>query len=305
MTTTTQQAPSLDPAFEEGWRQWRTERDAGLAAPYDWLAVVGFHWVTASSVAEAEAVPDVPGRWWVADGVLHLQAEPGDALHAVESGAVLDGVHRVEVPEAGAERFVTIGGPLREEDDGPVLVEVLRRGGYYALRLRDPRAAARRAFDGVPTFEPDPSWVIDVTLHPYPAPRQVRVGAAAPGLEQVATAVGEVTFERDGRSHRLVAIGRGDLWYLSFSDATSGVLTSAWRIVPVDGDPSRGHGVVDLNRATNYPYVFSDFGTCPRPVAGNHLDLEVTAGEKAPSGRTGVPPVVGGPTALPGEQLLP
>lgn len=298
MTTTT----DLD---LEQWQTWRAERDAGLAAPYDWLAVIGYHWITGATEPSATVVPGVPGRWWVADGVLHVSAAAADRLYPIGSSEPLDGVAATEVAEAGSTRFATIGAPLSETDDGPVLIEVVRRGGYYALRLRDPQAPARRDFDGVPTFAYDPSWVLTVALHPYDEPREVRVGAAAPGLEQLATAVGEVTFERDGREHRLVAIGRGDAWYLSFSDATSGVLSSAWRIVPVAGDPADGVGTVDLNRATNFPYVFSDFGTCPRPVAGNHLDLEVTAGEKAPTGRTGVPPTEGGPTALPGKQLLP
>ena len=288
----------------EQWQTWRSERDAGLAAPYDWLSVVGYSWITGEQAAPT-VVPGVPGRWWVADGVLHVAADPADGLHLIGSGEPLDGSATAEVAEAGSIRFAAIGAPLAETDDGPVLVEVVRRGGYYALRLRDPQAPARAAFDGVPVFDHDPSWVLDVELHPYDESQQVRVGAAAPGLEQVATAVGEVSFERNGRTHRLVAIGRGEQWYLSFSDATSGVLSSAWRIVPVDGDPATGRGTLDLNRATNFPYVFSDFGTCPRPIAGNHLDLEVTAGEKAPTGRTGVPPTEGGPTALPGKQLLP
>lgn len=305
MSTTTPSRTDAELA-REAWQSWRAERDSGLAAPYDWVAVVGYHWVTAATEASAIAVPDVPGRWWVADGVLHVTAGAEDALfRATDQATLIDGFETAEVPEAGSQRFATIGAPLSETDDGPVLIEVVRRGGYYALRLRDPQAPARAAFSGVPAFDHNPSWVIDVELHPYEEPQQVRVGAAAPGLEQVATAIGEVTFERDGRRHRLVAIGRGEQWYLSFSDATSGVLTSAWRIVPIEGEVADGVGTVDLNRAMNFPYVFTDFGTCPRPIAGNHLDLEVTAGERAPTGRTGVPPTEGGPTALPGKQLLP
>lgn len=300
-------SPPLDnDATLEEWQRWRTARNAALAAPYDWLSVVGYHWVTAAEEATADQLPSVPGRWWVEDAVLHVRAGVADGLHLLgpeEDGPLAD-TATVTVAEAGAVPFATIGaGDL--DDGGPVLIEVLRRGGYYALRLRDPQASARSAFAGVPTFEHDPSWVVDVQLVPYDQPRVVRVGAAAPSLEQLATAVGEVVLRRDGREHRLVATARGDDWLLAFSDATSGVLTSAWRAVPVLGDPASGRGVIDLNRATNYPYAFSDYGTCPRPVAGNHLDLEVTAGEKAPAGRSGVPPTEGGPTALPGKQLLP
>ena len=72
----------------------------------------------------------------------------------------------------------------------------------------------------------------------------------------------------------------------------------------VEGDPASGVGVLDLNRAVSYPYAFSDFGTCPAPVDGNVLPFPVAAGEKAPAGRSGVPPTAGGPTALPGPPPL-
>lgn len=300
MTTTAPTTPSTDAARAD-WLRWRSERDEALTAPHDWLSVSALHWVTTGE-DDALQLHEVPGRWWTADGVLHVRADATDRLRLLATDDALDGSTSLEVPEAGSERFATIGaGPLEDR----ALVEVVRRGGYYALRLRDPRAVTRRDFRGVPTFGYDPAWVLDVELHPYAQSRTVRVGAAAPGLTQHARAVGEVVLRHGGREHRLVATARGDEWLIAFSDATSGVLTSAWRAAVVEGDPSTGRGTVDLNRAVNYPYVFTDYGTCPRPVEGNHLDLEVTAGEKAPTGRTGVPPLAGGPTALPGEQLLP
>lgn len=308
MTLTDQIQGDVDTARAR-WQRWREERNEGLAAPYDWLSVVAYHWITATSEERSDHPATVPGGWWVADDTLHVRAASADGLVLLtpDGGAgpaALDGVASVVVDEAGAHRFATVGeGAL--DDDGPVLVEVLRRGGYYALRLRDPQAGAREEFTGVPVFDFNPDWVVDVELQPYEQPRSVRVKAAAPGLEQVASAVGEVVFHRGGREHRAVATARGSAWLLSFSDATSGVLTSAWRAVPVEGEVASGRGVIDFNRAINYPYVFSDYGTCPAPIAGNHLDLEVTAGEKAPTGRTGVPPAEGGPTALPGKQLLP
>ena len=50
------------------------------------------------------------------------------------------------------------------------------------------------------------------------------------------------------------------------------------------GDAAPGDATVrlDLNRAVNLPYAFSDFGTCPAPVEGNHVPFAVTAGERRP-----------------------
>jgi len=287
-------ARPVDLAHE--WSEFRREREDALRRPYDWLSVVGLEWVVGGSPT---AVDDLPGRWWVSDGVLHVAATAAEGLVLLDAdGAAadpLDGEVTREVDEAGATAFALVGD-LR--------IEVLRRGGYYALRLRDPQAPARTGFQGVPTWEFDGAWRVPVALEPYDEPRTVVVGAAAPGLTQRASAVGEVVLVRDGVEHRLVATGRGDAWSVSFRDATSGVTSSAWRTVGVEGDVASGAGVLDLNRAVSYPYAFSDFGTCPAPIDGNVLPFEVTAGERAPAGRTGVPPTAGGPTALPGPQLL-
>lgn len=309
----------------QDWLAFRARREADLARPHDWLSVVGFVWLG----DEPAAVPGVPGSWWVADGEAHVAARTADGLRLLgssdaASGAadaaslgratgVLDGEASVAVGEAGAVPFAAFrsgagdaadDAASDDDDETEVRIEVLRRGGYYALRLRDPQAPARTSFDGVPTWDYDPAWRLTARLEPYAAPRSVVVGAAAPGLTQRANAVGEVVLERDGEEVRLVATGSPSSWSVAFTDATSGVTSSAWRAVAVLGDPADGEGEVDLNRTVNFPYAFTDFGTCPRPIEGNALPWAVEAGERSPSGRTGVPPTEGGPTALPGPQLL-
>ncbi|ROR96532.1 hypothetical protein EDD28_1117 [Salana multivorans] len=287
------------------WREFRAARETALARPHDWLSVAGLEWVG----EEPARLGRVPGTWWEVDGVLHMRAASEDGLRLLGSGSgsgpgdgpsddsvLLDGELTLVVEEGGAQPFALFGDRVR--------VDVLRRGGYYGLRLRDPAAPALRDFTGVPTWDYDPDWRLPVRLEPYPAPRVVVVGSAAPGLTQRASAVGEVVLVLRGVEHRLVATGRHGSWSVSFSDATSGTESAAWRAVAVEGDPDTGHGVLDLNRAVNYPYAFSDYGTCPAPVPGNALPIPVTAGERAPSGRTGVPPASGGPAALPGPQLL-
>lgn len=289
------------------WREFRADREAALARPHDWLSVVGLEWVR----DDPARLGSLPGRWWEVDGVLHVQAgaeegltvlaaqaptPPGDGEASPAEDFLLDGELTLLVEEGGAQPFATFGDQVR--------VDVLRRGGYYGLRLRDPAAPARRDFAGVPIWDHDPVWRLPVRLEPYPEPRVVVVGSAAPGLTQRASAVGEVVLTWRGAEHRLVATGRHGSWSVSFSDATSGIESSAWRAAAVEGDPVSGHGVLDLNRAVNYPYAFSDYGTCPAPVPGNTLPFPVTAGEKAPSGRSGVPPASGGSSALPGPQRL-
>ena len=275
------------------WSAFRTSREDGLRQSHDWLSVAGFLWVS----DEPAVLAPVPGTWWVSADAVHVRAAAADGLEILAadgSATLLDGETSLSLGEAGGQRFARFG-----QD---VIAEVLLRGGYYALRLRDPQAPALASFDGVPTFDYDPTWRIPVRFEPYDEVRKVTVGSAAPGLTQVAATVGEIVFERDGVEHRLVATSRGEGWAASFSDETSGSETSAWRSVPIEGDVASGEGVIDFNYALNYPYALSDFGTCPSPVSANQLALAVRAGELAPSGRTGVPPTSGGPTALPGPQ---
>ena len=68
-----------------------------------------------------------------------------------------------------------------------------------------------------------------------------------------------------------------------FSDEAEDL--APWRVVSVDvADRAAGTLRIDLNRTLNLPYAFSDFGTCPAPVEGNHLPFAVTAGERDPRG---------------------
>lgn len=282
--------PAATPQALAAWQAWHEQREADLVRPHDWLSVRALHWVTGTD----QQVPGLPGRWSAVGQSLEGSFEPAEEVRLLVEGEPAaepaSGTSTVHVPEAGAVRFASAA---------QVLIEVIRRGGYYALRLRDPQAPTRTRFSGVPVFDYDPAWVLPARLVPFEEPGSERVASAAPGLTQVATTLGTVTVRADGQQHTLMATGRGDRWHLSFSDATSGEHTSAWRVVPVQ-ITGPGSGVVDFNRAVNYPYAFTDFGTCPAPVAGNHLTVAVRAGERAPRGRTGVPPTSGGPTALPG-----
>ncbi len=289
MTTTTAQ---------DEWTQWHSTREHDLAAPHDWLSVSAFLWITEPD----QQFDGVPGRWSARDGVLtvHFDPESGEPpAHLLDGAAPIttaaSGSSDVTLPESGSARFALIG----DNPTADVLIEVIRRAGFYALRLRDPSAATRTGFTGVPIFDYDPAWVRPARLELFAEPQQREIGTAAPGLAQVARIIGTVHVQIGENSYPLAAGGTPQEPRISFTDETSGDSTAAWRAVPVRIDDD-GQASIDFNRAINFPFVFTDFGTCPRPVAENHLPLAVTAGEKAPHGRTGVPPTSGGPTAVPG-----
>ncbi|NKY40316.1 DUF1684 domain-containing protein, partial [Cellulomonas septica] len=208
-------------------------------------------------------------------------------LDPTDAGTALRGERSWEVVEDGSTvvaRYLPAGrDPLAASDEVEVAVELIKRTGRYALRLRDPQAATRARFTGVPTYPYDASWVLDAPVCWYDAPQRVVVGAAQPGLVHDATLVGEVDVERGGatRTLRLVGAPGKDGVALIFSDEADDV--AGWRVLhavrPAAGAPTIR---LDLNRALNLPYAFTDFGTCPSPVLGNHLPFAVEAGERAP-----------------------
>lgn len=258
MTTT-----ALDPS----WQAWHALREQDLNTDYGWLTVVAFNWLASSP----EEIPGLPGKWWAADdGLAHVTASGGLTLN----GEPVEGTTSASVPEAGSLSWLLHGDKL---------VELVLRGGRYAIRQRDPRATTRVGFSGVPTYPVDPAWVVTGHFSPREEPVRIEVATARPDLRQHITAIGTVHLALGDSAYELVATAAGEgRVSLSFQDETNADETAPWRTVttgPVQDDRTV---VVDFNRAINLPFAFTDFGTCPAPVIGNQLALPVTAGEKRP-----------------------
>jgi len=266
VTTDSAQAGADAAAPALAWATWHADRERSLATPHGWLSLVGYHWLPSRPAALA----DVPGEWWVDDAGAHRRVDGETASFALDD----DG-------STTAGRYLPAGrARTADPDESEVAVELVRRTGRYAVRLRDPQAPGRTRFGGVPTFPYDDAWVLDAPARWFDAPRTVVVGAARVGLVHAALVIGEVDVERDGRVTTLaVTAGHGSATLL-FSDEAPGV--APWRVLwlgDVQGQPTVR---LDLNRTLNLPYAFSDHGTCPAPVPGNHLPFAVTAGERTP-----------------------
>jgi uncharacterized protein (DUF1684 family) len=259
----------MDADFVASWQQWRERRENGLRAPYGWLSLIGLHWL-GTDPAEFETVP---GRWRVDDDTIVVIAAAADGL--TYGGQPIDGELRIEAAGGLAEHRVR---------RGDVDVELIQRGGWWALRVRDPHSPTLAAFTGVPTYEPDPAWVVDGRFVPHEDAHKVKVGSVIDGLVHAETAVGVLRFEVGGEQHALIAFDGGDgTLDVLFRDATSGVTTyPASRSLTVRPPDAEGRVRIDFNRAYNMPCAFTDFATCPLPPPENTLPFAVTAGEKRP-----------------------
>lgn len=255
------------------WANWHTARERELVTEHGWLSLVGFHWLPITPTR----LHGVPGAWHVDGDTAVLDATDADGLvHASGSaqGDAITGTVTASVPEAGSLRWV---------QHGQVVVELVLRGGRYAIRLRDPQAPERAAFKGVPAFAVDPSWITPGQFTAFAAPRRITVDTARDDLQQQVTAVGTVELTFPDGSHTLVATaGQGGRLNLSFYDRTNQTESALWRVVSTSIPTETGALVVDFNRAVNLPFSFTEFGTCPAPVAGNELPIAITAGERAP-----------------------
>ncbi|MFC8796503.1 DUF1684 domain-containing protein [Promicromonospora sp. NPDC057138] len=278
-------ADTADTAVREH-AAWRAARARTLREPHGWLSPTALLWPTATP----RRLPGVPGEWWVADGTLFTRPAPGDTAVLTGERVEPEGPTAIGVHEGRSRVLGTFLPEGRDgsDDEHEVAVEVVLRTGRYAVRLRDPQAVTRTAFDGVPTFGYDPAWVLDVPVRWYDETESVTVGAAQPRLVHYVEVFGEIDVARDGTVTTLALTGSLTEPTLLFSDEADGV--APWRILrltapgsvlnpaPATSDTLR----LDLNRAENLPFAFTDFGTCPAPLAGNHLPFAVPAGERAP-----------------------
>jgi uncharacterized protein (DUF1684 family) len=217
-------------------------------------------------------IADLPGKWSTRDGSAVLSALTDDGLTI--RGEAVDGEVTATVPEAGSLSWVYHGHRL---------IELVLRGGRYAIRLRDPSAVTRTEFQGVPTFPVSQEWVLRGRYTPFDEPWVVEVSTAREDLLQSVTLVGTVTLELGSTAYELAAnSGKDEALTLAFRDMTNGTETAPWRAVTTSVPDEEGRVTIDFNRVVNFPFAFSSFGTCPAPIEGNRLPIAVTAGEKSP-----------------------
>lgn len=255
-------------AAGEDFTAFRTRREAELTEPYGWLTLQGFHWLPDAP----STIPGLPGRWWADpdQGNAHLEAADGDGLTI--RGRAVDGVETFTAAEYGRAPWVDV------EDRQ---VELLRRGGRLAIRVRAASSSDRERFAGVPLFAHDPAWCLPARFVAYPEPRAVTVDTIRTDLQQVAHPFGDVVLVAGGEPQRL-AVTKGKYgWGVEFHDPTNGHGTEQWRQLhfdpPVEGSDAV---VLDFNRSLNMWFAFTDHATCPAPIPGNVVTVAVLAGER-------------------------
>ncbi|MBT1003507.1 DUF1684 domain-containing protein [Paenarthrobacter sp. DKR-5] len=262
--------PAADPAAVERWRRFRKHRDAALASDFGWLTLTSLQWLP----EQPGPLELVPGLWSTDRKTATLTASAEDGFVFVESGEQVDGTYSAELADEESLNWVRYRS---------IVVELAVRGGRYAIRTRDAQSPTFTDFEHVPTYEYDPSFVVQASFERYPEPRDIPIGTANPLVEGVHRAAGELVFELKGHHYRLTAEEDklGGLT-VTFHDETNGDTTDEWRKVSTAKPRPDGTVELDFNRAINYPSAFSPYGTCPMPTRNNSLGVRIEAGEKTP-----------------------
>lgn len=265
-------------SYEDEIGQWRQARNAGLADPNGWMTLVGLEWLEEgqNSVGAAESsdalIPGGPDSW----GTINVD---GDTIRFVPAAASATTVDNKAVKEAVL--VADNQGQPTVVRNGNISFHVIYRESY-ALRIKDSKAPALRAFEGVPVYAIKPDWRIEGRF--VRAEQGASIGIAnVLGQTSDSPVYGYFEFEREGETFSLLALGSEQsqsLWFL-FADKTSGRETyGAGRFLYSEGMPEDGKLVVDFNKAYNPPCAFNDYSTCPLPPQQNRMKIAVRAGEK-------------------------
>lgn len=269
---------AADEAYRGEIQKWRDAREARLKADGGWLSVAGLTWLK-------------PGENKFGTGPGVDVVLPKGSAPPLAGVLVLKGDQtRVELA-AGVEARVAgspVTGPTPLKPDsnervemGDVTLQVIERGGRYAIRLRDRNAAARREFTGCRWYEIKESYRIEAKWVPYPSLRRLKVPNVLGETESMVSP-GYAEFELGGKRVQVVGAletpDSTELWFI-LRDQTSGKETyPAGRFLYADL-PRAGKVMLDFNKAYNPPCAFTAFATCPLPPPSNWMPVRVEAGE--------------------------
>ena len=271
-------------AYEKEIADWRDGRLQRLTKPEGWLSLVGMHWLEVGKT-RVGAGADNGTRLAVGPpqiGLVSVDRDGGiEFTPEADAGILIDG--------QPAGRQVKL---IPDSDGTPTVVGfnkgdasfiVIKRGGKYALRVRDALAPTRSNFPGIPSFDIDPSFRFDARFTAHPPGKKIDIVNILSMVEPMDNP-GTVSFEKDGKSYTLEAVDEGDhKLFLIYADRTSGHESyAAARFLYAEYPDASGMTVVDFNKGYNPPCAFSEFSTCPMPPLSNRLDLAINAGEKKP-----------------------
>jgi uncharacterized protein (DUF1684 family) len=298
-TASTKSASLIDAASHRSEIQkWQSDRLASLTKDDGWLTLVGLFWLNEGEnkfgsdpknavVLPKDKAPGVAGSLWLEQGRVRLTARPQTGISVAPPPGVavnkIDGQSPVTSLDLKAD--TDDGGPTILQL-GSLLINVVKRGDRFGVRVKDTESRTRREFKGLEYFPTDPKWRIEARFEPYQPPKTIPITNVL-SMTDDETSPGAFAFEVDGKTYRVDPIlekGETD-WFVMIADETTGRETyGAGRYLYVTPPDASGKVVIDFNKAYSPPCAFTNFATCPLPPRQNHLPFRIEAGEKKYAG---------------------
>ncbi len=274
-------------SWEKETLAWRQKSEESLKSPRGWLALTGHFWLnegnnpvgtSPSSTVRLpmDAPADAEGTFVVRNGSVTLVSRPLSSIR-VDGEAVASNVplHLAsdEVESDGIEK-ITIGDRMT--------LQLVRRTGRLAVRVRDSENPAIGNFPGKVWFDLNPEFRVDAKFVACEPGQSIPV-VNIRGDSTESRLAGHLEFELSGQAFRLDALEEGpETLFIIFKDQTSGMTTYAPGRFISTSAPKDGRVVLDFNRAYNPPCAFSPHTLCPLPPKQNILPIKIEAGEKSP-----------------------
>ncbi|MDN5746674.1 MAG: DUF1684 domain-containing protein, partial [Nocardioidaceae bacterium] len=257
-----------------------------LTRPYGWASLVAQHWLHEGD--DAVELEGLPGHWSVRHEQVIYTPRAGRPNLSVDG----------RYPEASVEIVPGRNMVYSNGDSVPVYfgtceVDTVVRTNdagskVFAVRVRDPREAARKDISYLDAFEYDPGWRVPASFEPLTT-LDIEASTVETGVRETTSVVGRLIFELDGQQFTPLVIGKeaasGIQPVLQIRDASSGKSTyGAGRVVDLEfaGDTLGRIDYVDFNYLAALPCAFTNFVTCPIAPPENYIPIEISAGEKKP-----------------------
>jgi uncharacterized protein (DUF1684 family) len=262
-------------AYKKEINRWRESRVEEIKGENGWLTLIGLFWLKPGEnrfgsdpsnaiVLPLDRAPRFTGSLWLNQGVVRLESS-ADATIAYEGEPVR--LLNLQTDADGKPTVLNLGS---------LSFYVIRRGGRFALRVKDKQHPDRYSFRGINYYPVDSRWRIEARFEPYDPPKIIPIVNVL-GMTDEQKSPGALTFEVNGKPYRLDALemkGSNKL-FIIFADKTSGKETyGAGRYVYTDA-PSGGRVILDFNKAENPPCAFTSYATCPLPPRQNRLAIAV------------------------------
>jgi uncharacterized protein len=266
---------------------WQLANEKRFQEPFGWLALTGHYWLqeginSVGSDANSQVKlpenlpPNASGSIFVKGRTVELrtgQDSPIQINGRSETNVKLS-IDSSEAESDGSDK-ITIGDRVR--------LQLVRRVGRFAIRVRDRESSLLKEFKGKKWHPPRPEYRVEATFTPYEPVRSIQI-VNIQGDSVESKVVGSLKFRIQDNELQLDAFSESpDSLFLVFKDRTSGKTTYAPGRFLTTEAPVNGRVILDFNKAYNPPCAFSPHTLCPLPPKQNHLDIEIAAGELKPA----------------------